>query len=448
MLSKNLLSEIKEKADLLSSLEPLNSENQAKLDKKFRLEFNYNSNHLEGNTLTYGETELLLIFDQTEGTHDYREYQEMQAHDVALRMIHEEAAETERPLLESFIRSLNEKILVKPFWKDAITADGQDTRKKIIPGEYKKTPNSVRLSNGEIFNYSDPGDVQKEMADLVTWFNENNGKEDPVLLAALLHYRFVRIHPFDDGNGRTARLLMNYVFAKNNLPLVVIKSAKKKDYLAALNRADTGDLSAFVEYIGKQLLWSLDLSIKAAKGENIEEDDDLDKELELLKQELKQIPGEFDNEKNYPLISETFQKSIIPLYLELDNKFDKIKELFNEFKSWLTIDYVDSNEEYWELDMEKAELSAINFDDLKIKECHLQFVCSTLKNQKKEINIEYNLDIYFDDNSYQAHDEHQSLILMEVPYGKFYTTLQINSIVKSVMNHIISKIKSATNLNN
>lgn len=448
MLSKNLLSEIKEKSELLNSLKPLSAENQTKLDKKFRLEFNFNSNHLEGNTLTYGETELLLIFDQTEGTHDYREYQEMQAHDVALRMIQEEAAETERPLLENFIRDLNAKILVKPFWKDAITADGQDTRKQIIPGEYKKTPNSVRLSNGEIFHYTAPADVSNEMAELVAWFNENNEKENPVLLAALLHYRFVRIHPFDDGNGRTARLLMNYVFAKNNLPLVVIKSAAKKDYLAALNRADTGDLSAFVEYIGNQLLWSLDLSIKAAQGEDIDEDDDLDKELELLKQDLKQIPGEFDKGKTYPVISETMQKSIIPLYLELDNKFGKIKDLFNEFHSWITIDYVNSDEENWGIDIEKAELSTVTLNDFKINTCHLYFECATLKNSKKEINIKYNLDIYFDENSYQAHDEHQALNLMELAYGKFYTTLQVNSIVKSVMSYIISEIKKSSNLNN
>ena len=448
MLSKNLLTEIKRRSELLDSLKPLSIENQAKLDKKFRLEFNFNSNHLEGNTLTYGETELLLIFDQTEGTHDFREYQEMQAHDVALKMVQEEALDQERPLTEQFIRGLNAKLLVKPFWKDAITADGQPTRKQIIPGEYKKTPNSVRLANGEIFAYSAPEDVQNEIAELVTWFNEKSGTEDPVLLASLLHYRFVRIHPFDDGNGRTARLLMNYVFAKNNLPLVIIKSAEKKDYLVALNRADTGDLNAFVEYIGDQLLWSLDLSIKAAKGDNIDEDDDLDKELELLKQELEQIPNEFDNTRTYPIILETMQKSIIPLYLELDNKFGKIRELFQEFYSWVTIDYLNSNGEIWEIDIEKMELSKINLNDFKIHTCHLQFKCEKLKKSKVEINMEYNLDIYFDENSYEAHIETQSLPPLELPYGKFYSAQQVNTIVKSFMINVIEEIKQATNLKN
>ncbi|MFW0716310.1 Fic family protein [Pedobacter sp. N23S346] len=448
MLSSKLLNEIKKKSELFNSLKPLTPENQAKLDKKFRLEFNFNSNHLEGNTLTYGETELLLIFDQTEGTHDFREYQEMQAHDFALKMVQEEAAEKGRPLLENFIRDLNAKLLVKPFWKDAITADGQSTRKEIIPGEYKKTPNSVRLANGEIFDYTAPGDVQNEIAELVKWFNEKSETEDPVFLAALLHYRFVRIHPFDDGNGRTARLLMNYVLAKNNLPLIVIKSAEKKDYLAALNRADTGDLNAFVEYIGNQLLWSLDLSIKAAKGENIDEDDDLDKELELLKQELKGIPDEFESENTHPAIAQIMHRSIIPLYIELDSKFDKLKELFNDIKSYLTINYEDSTGSSLEIDFDKTELSEVDFSDYKIHTSFLYFKCLKLKKSTHEVNINFTLEIYFDANSYGVFNENNGDILIDRSYGKFLTHQQINNISKSVMTKIIQEIKSATNLKN
>jgi Fic family protein len=454
MLSKNLLSEIKEKSDLLNSLKPLSAENQTKLDKKFRLEFNFNSNHLEGNTLTYGETELLLIFDQTEGTHDYREYQEMQAHDVALRMIQEEAAETERPLLENFIRDLNAKILVKPFWKDAITTEGQDTRKQIIPGEYKKTPNSVRLSNGEIFNYAAPGDVQKEMAELVAWFNENNGTENPVLLAAILHYRFVRIHPFDDGNGRTARLLMNYVFAKNNLPLVVIKSEEKKDYLAALNRADTGDLNAFVEYIGNQLLWSLDLSIKAAKGENIDEDDDLDKELELLNRDLKQIPDEFNKKKSYEEIINIFENSIVPLHNELQNKVDKISDLFVSTENSIFINQYEK--ESWGTktlthktitDQYSENATNSPYKGKLINQIGLKIILTALKKVTEKKDISIIIEAVLEEYHYSLLDNYSGQRLIRMPYGRLLSKQQIIDIVKTIMSHIILEIKEATNLN-
>ncbi|WP_354360535.1 Fic family protein [Pedobacter sp. UYP30] len=442
------MAEIKRKSEELNALKPLKPAHKAILDKKFRLEFNFNSNHLEGNTLTYGETELLLIFDQTEGTHDYREYQEMQAHDVALKMIQEEALDKERPLTEQFIRNLNEKLLVKPFWKDAITPDGQATRKEIIPGAYKKTPNSVRLANGEIFNYTVPEDVQKEISELVMWYNEKAETEDPILLASILHYRFVRIHPFDDGNGRTARLLMNYVLSKNSLPLVIIKSAEKKDYLFALNKADTGDLNAFVEYIGKQLLWSLDISIRAAKGENIDEEEDLDKELELLKQDLKQIPNEGKQEKTYANISEILKNSIYPLFRELNSKFEKIKDFFFQFESNLKIKYLTTNALDKEASFNNIELLFTDFDDYQIKFATLNFKCTGLKKIVNEKNIEYKLTVEFDKFSYRLTDNTINEDLIGLPYGRALSKANIKEIVKAVMKNIIEEIKSATNLNN
>ncbi len=99
----------------LAGLMPMQPEYAVKLEKKMRLEFNFNSNHLEGNTLTYNETELLLIFDETRGNHTLREYEEMKAHDVALQLVKEWAIDPERPLTESNINNLNEIILVKPF---------------------------------------------------------------------------------------------------------------------------------------------------------------------------------------------------------------------------------------------------------------------------------------------------------------------------------------------
>jgi Fic family protein len=135
----------------LKALLPMNPEYQQKLDKKFRLEFNYNSNHIEGNTLTYGETDLLLIFGDTQGNHNLREYEEMKGHDLALKLVEDLAADNEHPLTESFIKNLNEIILKEPFWKEAVTADGQNTRRLIKVGNYKEHSNSVRLPNGEMF---------------------------------------------------------------------------------------------------------------------------------------------------------------------------------------------------------------------------------------------------------------------------------------------------------
>lgn len=326
---KTILKQIDDLAKVLNSLLPMKPENQKILDKKFRLEFNFNSNHLEGNTLTYSETELLLIFDDTKGSHTLREYEEMKAHDVAYNLVNEWAKDSEHPLNEKFIKDLNEIILVRPFWKDAITPDGQKTRRQIKVGEYKEFPNSVRLQNGEMFEYTSPTETPILMGELIQWYKNAVEKNEfhPVVLAALFHYKFVCIHPFDDGNGRVSRLLMNYVLIKNNLPPIVIKSAEKRHYLSALNRADTGNIEEFIKYIGEQLIWSLELSIKAAKGENIDEPEDFDKKLALLKQEFEaeDEENEIKTSLNSGVLKITFDDWWFNLFSELANttiKFD------------------------------------------------------------------------------------------------------------------------------
>ncbi|MFA5195798.1 MAG: Fic family protein, partial [Bacteroidales bacterium] len=87
----------------LLRLQPLKPQDEQRLWKKFRLEWNFNSNHLEGNTLTYGHTELLLIFDKISGDYSGREIEEMKAHDVAIKMVVDLSQDNERDLTESFI---------------------------------------------------------------------------------------------------------------------------------------------------------------------------------------------------------------------------------------------------------------------------------------------------------------------------------------------------------
>ena len=311
-----------------NSLLPMSPENQRRWDKKVRLEFNYNSNHIEGNTLTYGETELLLLFDETHGSRPMRDYEEMKAHDVAFQKIKEWATDTETPLTEQDIKNLNQIILVQPFWKDAITPNGHPTRRQITVGNYKTQPNSVRLPNGELFEYTAPQEVPIRMQELMEWYRDKQTALHPVTLAAMFHYKFVCIHPFDDGNGRVSRLLMNYVLLAHKLPPVVIKSSDKQNYLHALHLADTGQYEAFIRYIAEQVVSSLEMAIKAAKGESIEEPDDLDKEIALLARQLQHQETYKTPQQVLNVFHWAQQKLIAPCEAVL-RKFDK---LFQEKK--------------------------------------------------------------------------------------------------------------------
>lgn len=323
------------------SLLPMSPENQRRWDKKVRLEFNYNSNHIEGNTLTYGETELLLLFDETHGSRPMRDYEEMKAHDVAFQKIKEWATDTETPLTEQDIKNLNQIILVQPFWKDAITPDGQPTRRQITVGNYKTQPNSVRLPNGELFEYTAPQEVPIQMQALMEWYRDEQTALHPVTLAAMFHYKFVCIHPFDDGNGRVSRLLMNYVLLAHKLPPVVIKSSDKQNYLHALHLADTGQYEAFIRYIAEQVVHSLEMAIKAAKGESIEEPDDLDKEIALLTRQLQHQ----ETYKTPQQVLNVFHWAQQKLFAPCEAVLQKFDKLFQEKKRVRKVNHKDVEEE-------------------------------------------------------------------------------------------------------
>lgn len=290
------------------ALQPMKEEYQQRLNQKFMLDFNYNSNHLEGNTLTYGQTELLLLFDKTDGNAPMRDYEEMKAHQVALTMVQTVANEKEqRPLTEAFIRELHQVMLREDYVKHEIR-NGRQVSYTIHAGIYKTRPNSVITVAGERFEYALPEETPALMTALVSWYNEEEqkGGMSPIQLATLFHYRYIRIHPFEDGNGRISRLLVNYILARHGYPMIVVQTKDKTNYLNALNKCDVQvgalpsvgaqagleQITPFVEYMEGCLKRALTMGIKAAKGESIEEDDDFEKRVALLAREAKMKRGD------------------------------------------------------------------------------------------------------------------------------------------------------------
>lgn len=222
------------------SLQPLNEYEQNKLSMKFTVEYNYNSNHIEGNTLTYGQTELLLLFGTVSGEGHLRDFNDMQASEVSVRMMSNEAIGTDTPLTQNFIRSLHKTLIREDYTEYRTLPNGVQTSCTIHAGQYKTRPNSVITRYGDRFEYASPEETPALMTDLVDWYNkaEKECKLTPVELAAIFHYRYIRIHPFEDGNGRIARLLVNYILARHGWPMIVVRSRNKGEYLEALHQAD------------------------------------------------------------------------------------------------------------------------------------------------------------------------------------------------------------------
>jgi Fic family protein len=217
--------------------QPLKPDMQHRMDQQFMIDFNYNTNHIEGNTLTYGQTKLLLLFGRVEGEALMRDLEEMKASNVGLQMTKHEALDMDRPLSEQFIRELNNIILAGDFYK---TSRDGEYRYLIHAGVYKTRPNSVITPSGETFDYASPEETPSLMADLVAWYrNEEQKKQLSVVeLATLFHYRYIRIHPFEDGNGRIARLIVNYILCRHGYPMIVILTADRSNYLDVLGKCD------------------------------------------------------------------------------------------------------------------------------------------------------------------------------------------------------------------
>jgi Fic family protein len=271
----------------LDDLRPLAPEQEQRVLQKFRLEWNYNSNAIEGNSLTLGETRSLLLHGLTAAGKPMRDHLDIKGHNEAVLWL-EDFVRDDRPLTEQFIRGMHEVLLGEPFFTPAQTADGQPMRKMITPGQYKRQPNNVLTATGEVFYFASPEETPAHMTDLVVWYRQEEAipTMHPVALAAEFHYRFVRIHPFDDGNGRMSRLLMNLILLRHGYPMTVIKADDRNRYLAALAEADAGEPEPFLRFIIENVEASLRLMIRAAKGESIDEPDDLDKKLALLKKTL------------------------------------------------------------------------------------------------------------------------------------------------------------------
>lgn len=256
----------------IDSLRPLSETQEKAIQERLRIEWTYNSNALEGNTLTFGETLFFLREGLTSEGKPLKDYLEAKNHAEAIEGL-EEIINSDRSLTESVIKELHAVLMKGMEFSVAKGGQGQLVQKPIHPGKYKLLPNHVLTFSGKIHHYVDPIHVKEEMEKLLDWYH--GAKEmDPVEKAATFHYRFVSIHPFDDGNGRMARLLMNLILIKAKYPPCIIKTTHRKTYLRALEEVDLKKtFEPFIEFVSLELLDTLEMvqSVLEGKEKAIEE---------------------------------------------------------------------------------------------------------------------------------------------------------------------------------
>ncbi len=214
----------------------------AELKKLYDVRFTYHSNAIEGNTLTQSETELVLTKGITIGGKTLDEHLEVIGHKDAIDYI-ENLAQKDTEINEWEIKQIHNLIL-----------------RKINPEEAGSYRTLDVIAAGTNYRYPAHYLLSQLMGDFALWLHSEAAlKLHPIAYATIAHYRFVSIHPFRDGNGRTARLLMNLLLIHAGYPIVVINNQIRNDYINALayGQQNQDDLSRFFDLVCDATIASL-----------------------------------------------------------------------------------------------------------------------------------------------------------------------------------------------
>lgn len=250
MISAELLKRIDEKHEIIQSKRPLSKQLIAKLKEQFSLEMTYNSNAIEGNKLTLKETYLVINDGLTVKGKSLKDHLEAKNHHEAIHFLYDLIEHDKKHTVsERLIHSL-QQLIIKDIEDDEAGRYRQGTV-MISRSSHKPPP---------------PFDVPKLMEELVTWIKKNESKKHPVELAALAHHKLAHIHPFTDGNGRTARLFMNLILMQKGYPIVIVLKNDRKKYYRALEKADKGKTDDIEKFIAQAVERSMNIYLRAIQS--------------------------------------------------------------------------------------------------------------------------------------------------------------------------------------
>lgn len=248
MKIKPLLKQIDEKKQLLDMKKPFSRHTLKSMREHLIVEWTYHSNAIEGNTLTLSETKVVLE-GITVGGKTLREHLEIMNHREAIYYL-EELVSKQEEVTEWTIKNLHGLIL------KGIDPENAGVYRKenvLISGARHLPPDYVKL--------------QDQMIELLDWYKNKSLDLHPVQRAAILHSLFVKIHPFVDGNGRTARLILNMELMRNGYVPIVIKKEERAKYYAALDESHvTGDYTDFTMFVAEIEDQSLEFYLKVVSG--------------------------------------------------------------------------------------------------------------------------------------------------------------------------------------
>lgn len=439
-----------------------------KINYKFRLDWNYYSNRMEGGTLTREETRSVMVGNIDVQGKPLKDVIEMNGHDREVLDILK-MGKGEQRISEKRIKEIHKAIMHE-----------DDAEKKKQIGAWKTDENEIINYKGEKIKFTSPAEVpdavhtvlNKTNAELDSFFRNKKSKH-PLEIAAQFHIDFVTIHPFYDGNGRSSRILTNLILISCGFPPVIIKENQKNSYhqLLADIQVYGGSPDLFYVFIGERILESQQIVLDAIEGKSIEEEDDLDKQITLWKQEIL-VKENTVIERSDDSIIEVYSNSIKPL-LELYHKeFTKFDDLFlskevinkigNRFEIADNSEFIDN----W-IEFKKQEISISsnksenNLNNLSRLVDLYQDDDNKFKSIENETNIEYliyfrgfkkngvnafdksiGFKVYFDNYNYRViKEDHENRTYFTKLYSEKLSANEIFNFVKGQLKVFFEDIK-------
>ncbi|CAN5447562.1 Fic family protein [soil metagenome] len=241
-----------------------------KINYKLRLEWNFTSNSMEGNSLTKRETRTVMVGVVSVNDKPLKDIIEMKNHDQVISSIMK-MGKGELNVSESRIKEIHKGIMYE-----------EDPEKLKHVGQWKNINNYMFNINGERYDFVPHNEVSERMHQLMNWTNSEKEKiqrnqkdaSHPVLLALKFHIEYLTIHPFYDGNGRTARILSNLILISYGFPPFYINENEKQNYYSYLTDIQSygGEPDLFYEFMANLVLRSLQITLDAIEGNDTQQE--------------------------------------------------------------------------------------------------------------------------------------------------------------------------------
>mgnify|MGYP003583163882 FL=1 len=431
---RNQIDYLQKKIDAFGEL---SADVKKKINYKFRLDWNYYSNSMEGNTLTMDETRSVMVGNLTVGGKPIKDVLEMIGHDEVISKIIS-IGKREVRLSETRIREIHKGIM-----------NEEDESKKDKIGKWKTEPNYIFNYKNERFDFVEPAEVPARMHDLLNKTNADiddivqnkKGAPHPIDVALRFHLDYVIIHPFYDGNGRTARILTNLLLISFGFPPFWVKTNERSIYNQFIGdiQGYGGSPDLFYAFAADQILRSQNLLLDAIEGKDISELDDLDKELAMLKAELngQQL---LNIKVSSESIADAIDENLIPLFKLLEEKCEGLKEFF--FDTERTIELEIFGESRQLIDDSKVSWDTqIKGQDKRLQQIHYNY---WLKGFKKSIlanSFWLKIEVQFNDYNYTIQSQFNRNNPLNVPYGKELGHSELMELVTPIIKDVMESIR-------